>query len=41
MTNKIQFEEEKVKKYIFKTQLNFIGGLIEFIKGFIAREIDL
>ena len=37
---KIQFKEEMSKiKYLW-TQLNFIGGLIEFIEGLIARKIN-
>ena len=40
LINKIQFEEEKSKiKYLW-TRLNFIEGLIDFMKGLIARKID-
>jgi hypothetical protein len=37
---KIWFEEEKSKIRCLWTQLNFIEGLIEFMKGLIARKID-
>jgi hypothetical protein len=40
LTKKIQFEEEKSKNKYLYTQLNVIGGLIEFMKGLIARKID-
>jgi hypothetical protein len=40
LTKKIQFEKEKSKIKCLCTQLNFIEGLIEFIKGLIARKID-
>jgi hypothetical protein len=40
LTKKIQFEEEKTKIKCLWTQLNFIEGLIEFIKDLIARKID-
>jgi hypothetical protein len=40
LTKKIQFEKEKSKIKCLWTQLNFIEGLIEFIKGLIARQID-
>jgi hypothetical protein len=40
LTKKIQFEEEKSKTICLWTQLNFIEGLIEFMEGLIAREID-
>jgi hypothetical protein len=40
LTKKIQFEEEKSKIICLWTQLNFIEGLIEFMEGLIAREID-
>jgi len=40
LTKKIQFEEEKSKIRYLWTQLNFIGGLIEFIEVLIARKID-
>jgi hypothetical protein len=40
LTKKIQFEEEKSKIRCLWTQLNFIEGLIEFIKGLIARKND-
>jgi len=39
LTKKIQFEEEKFKIRCLWTQLNFIEGLIEFMKDFIARKI--
>jgi hypothetical protein len=38
LTRKIQFEEEKSKIRYLWTQLNFIEGLIEFMKGLIARK---
>jgi hypothetical protein len=38
LTKKIQFEEEKSKIKCLWTQLNFIEGLIEFMKGFIVQE---
>jgi len=37
---KIQFEEEKSKIRCWWTQLNYIEGLIEFMKGLIVRKID-
>jgi len=37
---KIQFEEEKSKIRCLWTQLNCIEGLIEFMKGLIAKQID-
>jgi len=40
LMKKIQFEEEKFKIRCLWTQLNFIEGLIEFLKGLIARKID-
>ena len=40
LTKKIQFEEEKSKIKCLWTQLNFIGGLIEFMESLIARKID-
>jgi len=40
LMKKIQFEEEKSKIRCLWTQLNFIKGLIEFMKGLIARKID-
>jgi len=40
LTKKIQFEKEKSKIRCLWTQLNFIEGLIEFMKGLIARKID-
>ena len=40
LTKKIQFEEGKFKIKSLWTQLNFIGGLIEFIEVLIARKID-
>jgi hypothetical protein len=39
LTKKIQFEEEKSKIKCLWTQLNFIGGLIEFMESLIARKI--
>jgi hypothetical protein len=40
LTKKIQFEEEKSKIRCLWTQLNFIGGLIEFMEVLIGRKID-
>ena len=40
LIKKIQFEEEKSKIRCLWTQLNFIEGLIKFIKDLIARKID-
>jgi hypothetical protein len=40
LTNKIQSKKEKSKIKCLWTQLNFIEGLIEFMKGLIARKID-
>jgi hypothetical protein len=40
LTKKIQFEEQKSKIICLWTQLKFIEGLIEFMKGLIARKID-
>jgi hypothetical protein len=40
LMKKIQFEEEKFKIRCLWTKLNFIEGLIEFLKGLIARNID-
>ena len=40
LTKKIKFEEEKSKIRSLWTQLNFIGGLIEFKEVLIARKID-
>jgi hypothetical protein len=40
LTKKIQFEEEKFKIKCLWIQLNFIEGLIEFMKGLIAIKID-
>ena len=37
---KIQFKEEKSKIRCLWTQLNFIKGLIEFMKGLIERKIE-
>jgi hypothetical protein len=37
---KFNFEEEKSKIRCLWTQLNFIEGLIEFMEGLIARNID-
>jgi hypothetical protein len=39
LTKKIQFKEEKSKIKCLWTQLNFIAGLIEFMKDLIARKI--
>jgi len=39
LTKKIQFEKEKSKIRCLWTQLNFIGGLIEFMESLIARKI--
>jgi hypothetical protein len=39
LTKKIQFEEEKSKIRCWWTQLNYIEGLIEFIKRLIVRKI--
>jgi len=40
LTKKIQFEEKKFKIRCWWTQLNYIEGLIEFMKGLIVRKID-
>jgi len=40
LTKKIQVEKEKSKIRYLWTQLNFIQGLIEFMKLLIARKID-
>jgi hypothetical protein len=40
LTKKIQFEEEKFKIKCLWIQLNFIEGLIEFMKGLTAIKID-
>ena len=40
LTKKNQFKEEKSKIKCLWTQLNFIEGLIEFMKVLIARKID-
>ena len=40
MIKKIQFEKEKYKIRSLWTQLNFIKGLIEFLKSLLARKID-
>jgi hypothetical protein len=40
LIKKIQFEEEKSKIKCLWTRLNFIEGLIDFMKGLIARKID-
>jgi hypothetical protein len=40
LTKKIQFEEEKSKIRCLWTQLSFSEGLIEFMKGLIARKIN-
>jgi len=40
LTKKMQFEEEKSKIRYLWTHLNFIEGLIEFMKVLIARKID-
>ena len=39
MIKKIQFEEEKCKIRSLWTQLNFIEGLIEFMKSLIVRKL--
>jgi len=39
LTKEIQFDKEKSKIRCLWTQLNFIEGLIEFIKGLIARKL--
>ena len=40
MIKKIQFKEENYKIKSLWTQLNFIEGLIAFMKILIARKID-
>jgi hypothetical protein len=40
LTKKIQFEKEKFKIGCLRTQLDFVKGLIEFMKGLIARKND-
>jgi hypothetical protein len=40
LTNKIQFEKENSKIECLRTQLDFVGKLIEFMKGLIASKID-
>jgi hypothetical protein len=40
LTKKIYFEEEKSKIRCLRTQLDFVEGLIEFLKGLIARKIN-
>jgi len=40
LIKKIQFEKEMSKTKCLWTQLNFIEGLIEFMKGLIARKIN-
>jgi len=40
LIKKIWFKEEKSKLRCLWTQLNFIEGLIGFMKGLIARKID-
>jgi len=40
VNKKIQCKEEKSKIKCSWTQLNFIEGLIEFMKGLIARKIN-
>jgi hypothetical protein len=40
LTKKIQFKKEKSKIRYLWTQLYYIEGLIEFIKGLIARKFD-
>jgi hypothetical protein len=40
LIKKIQFEKEMFKLRCLWTQLNFIEGLIEFIKGLIARKFN-
>ena len=39
LTKKIQFEEEKSKMRSLWTQLNFIEGLIEFMKSLIVKKL--
>jgi hypothetical protein len=38
LTKKIQFEKENSKIRCLRTQLDFVEGLIEFMKGLIARK---
>jgi len=40
LTKKIKSKKEKSQIKCLWTQLNFIEGLIEFMKGLIARKID-
>jgi len=40
LIKKIQFEKEMFKLRCLWTQLNFIEGLIEFMKGLIARKFN-
>ena len=40
LTKKIQSKKEKSKIKCLWTQLNFSEGLIEFMKGLIAKTID-
>ena len=40
LTKRIQFEKEKFKIRCLWSQLNFIEGLIEFMKGLIVRNFD-
>ena len=39
LAKKIKFEKEKFKIRCLKTQLDFVEGLIEFMKGLIERTI--
>ena len=41
LTKKIQVEEEKSKIRCLWTQLNFIQGLIEFMEGWIVRQLSV
>jgi hypothetical protein len=38
LTNEIQFKDEKSKIKCLRTQLDFIEGLIKFMKGMIVRK---
>jgi len=37
---KFNLKKKALKNKYLYTQLNFIGGLIEFMKGLIARNVD-
>jgi hypothetical protein len=39
LAKKIQFKKEKFKIGCLRTQLDFTEGLIEFMKGLIARKL--